>query len=94
MPALSSISLCCRTSSLVGSSTASRRLSTVIGSITSRYLPLTYRSRSTSSATLQMKFEILFSCESCIECLSPACSIEWNNCSTGEVPTWEELQEL
>ena len=48
------------TACFVGSSTASRRRSTIIGRITSRYLPRTYRSRSTSSAMPQMKFVIQF----------------------------------
>ncbi len=42
------------------SSTASRRRSTVIGRITSRYLPRTYGSRRTSSAMPQMKLAIQF----------------------------------
>ena len=45
---------------MVGSSTASSRRMTVIGRITSRYLPRTYTSRSTSSAMPQMKLAIQF----------------------------------
>ena len=41
MPALSSVAFMSSTACLVGSSTASRRRSTVIGRITSRYLPRT-----------------------------------------------------
>src|SRR5439155_19011418 len=48
------------TACLVGSSTPSKRRRTIIGRITSRYLPRTYRSRSTSSAMPQMKFAIQF----------------------------------
>src|SRR5680860_591191 len=50
------------TDCLVGSSTASRRRNTTIGRITSRYLPRTYRSRSTSSAMPQIKLAIQLSC--------------------------------
>jgi transposase len=52
------VSLTSNTAFLVGSSTASRRRSTVIGRITSRYLPRTYKSRRTSSAIAQIKFAI------------------------------------
>ena len=55
MPASSSWSFIRRTASFVGSSTASSRRITVIGRITSRYLPRTYTSRSTSSAMPQIK---------------------------------------
>ena len=55
------------TACLVGSSTASKRRRTVIGRITSRYLPRTYRSRSTSSAMPQMKLAIQFSCPCSIQ---------------------------
>jgi hypothetical protein len=47
--------------SLVGSRTASRRRSTVIGRMTSRYFPRTYKSRRTSSAMPQMKLATQFS---------------------------------
>src|ERR1043166_3206453 len=59
MRAFSSIFLVSSTLSLLGSSTASMRLITHIGSITSGYLPRLKRSRKTSSAMPQMKETIL-----------------------------------
>jgi hypothetical protein len=61
MPALSSDAFMSSTAALVGSRSESRRRKTVIGRITSRYLPRTYRSRRTSSAMPQMKFAIQLS---------------------------------
>ena len=60
-----------RTCCLVGSSTASSRRMTVMGSITSRYLPRTKRSRSTLSAMFQMKLDMVASWLSCKVCSCP-----------------------
>ena len=51
---------------LAGSSTASRRRSTVMGRMASRYLPRKYKSRSASSATDQMKLGMRLSWEACM----------------------------
>jgi hypothetical protein len=62
MRAFSSRSFMARTAGFVGSRTASSRRMTVMGKMTSRYLPRTYTSRRTSSATFQIKLTMALCC--------------------------------